>query len=237
MSWTRKKTSSYRYCWTCCLHAGSKEKERAKEKEASKDSGFPCWWIFDGAVQQFWETNPNHFFGHAPRFGWAISPPKLPICIIKLVIVFYCNELLCVPMMVINSYCLFVLFWFFFIMSYCVMDVFCIYKLYIALHSQKRHAVQEKPQIDEVESRLRTAINLQETGALLKAIKLAKRWGSKLGDGEDRAMDLNGSQMTHIWEAGCDLMTIWFMFSWYMLIHGDTKSCNHWSILKYTRIQ
>eukprot|EP00435_Cladocopium_sp_Y103_P068257 s370_g31.t1 len=34
---------------------------------------------------------------------------------------------------------------------------------------------QEKPQIDEVESRLRTAINLQETGALVKAIKLAKR--------------------------------------------------------------
>ena len=88
-------------------------------------------------------------------------------------------------------------------------------QLYIAWHSQKRHAVQEKPQIDEVESRLRTAINLQETGALLKAIKLAKRWGSKLEDGEDiwdRAMDLNGSQMTHIWEAGCDLMTIWLSY-------------------------
>lgn len=45
--------------------------------------------------------------------------------------------------------------------------------------SYSRHA-QEKPQIDEVESRLRTAINLQETGALLKAIKLAKRWGSQM---------------------------------------------------------
>eukprot|EP00434_Breviolum_minutum_P040661 symbB.v1.2.036142.t1/scaffold5034.1/size31624/1 len=40
---------------------------------------------------------------------------------------------------------------------------------------KEEEAAKEKPQIDEVESRLRTAINLQETGALLKAIKLAKR--------------------------------------------------------------
>jgi len=40
---------------------------------------------------------------------------------------------------------------------------------------KEEEASKEKPQIDEVESRLRTAINLQETGALLKAIKLAKR--------------------------------------------------------------
>ena len=174
-----------------------------------------------------------------------LSPPKIPICIINcswLVIVIYCNKLLCVPMMVIHSYCLFVLFWFFFIMSYCVMDVFCIYKLYIALHSQKRHAVQEKPQIDEVESRLRTAINLQETGALLKAIKLAKRWGSKLGTGRTFgtgpwiSMDLRWPRRGWLWSD--DLVELCLvMFSWYMLIHGDTKSCNHWSILKYTRIQ
>ena len=47
---------------------------------------------------------------------------------------------------------------------------------------------QEKPQIDEVESRLRTAINLQETGALLKAIKLAKRRGSY----QSRVRDIDG---------------------------------------------
>lgn len=41
--------------------------------------------------------------------------------------------------------------------------------------AKEKEASKEKPQIDEVESRLRTAINLQETGALLKAIKLAKR--------------------------------------------------------------
>ncbi|CAE7403869.1 unnamed protein product [Symbiodinium sp. CCMP2592] len=41
--------------------------------------------------------------------------------------------------------------------------------------AKERENIKEKPPKDEVEERLRTAINLQETGALLKAIKLAKR--------------------------------------------------------------
>lgn len=40
---------------------------------------------------------------------------------------------------------------------------------------KEQNAAKDRPVIDEVESRLRTAIDLQETGALLKAIKLAKR--------------------------------------------------------------